>query len=117
MKLASTVLIGMLLIGALSACHRGMICPAFQSTFIQDDSVRMVMFSPFQGDSLPKVLPVDKNSFGIIEQLTYAQKINSFKTIEMELVFPPMPPATDSTALLAPPVLGDSLEYQMTNQK
>ncbi len=117
MRLAHTVLTGILLCGALSACHRGMICPAFQSSFIQDDSVRMATFSPFQSDSLPKVLLVDKNSFGIIEQLTYAQKINSFKTIEMVLVFPPMPPGTDSTALLAPPVPGDSLEYQMTNQK
>jgi hypothetical protein len=117
MKLAHTVLVGTLLIGALSACHRGMICPAFQSSFIQDDSVRMATFSPFQGDSLPKEIFVDKNEFGIINQLTYAQKINSFKTIEMILVFPPMPPSTDSTALLAPPVPGDSLEYQMTNQK
>ena len=117
MKLANTVLIGILLIGALSACHRGMICPAFQSSFIQDDSVRMVVFSPFQTDSLPKLVPVNKNSFGIIEPLTYAQKINSFKTVEMMLVFPPAPPMTDSTALLAPPVPGDSLEYQMTNQK
>lgn len=117
MRLANTVLIGILLCGALSACHRGMICPAFQSSFIQDDSVRTAMFSPFQGDSLPKLVDVHKNSFGIIEQLTYAQRINSFKTIEMVLVFPPMPPSTDSTALLAPPVPGDSLEYQMTNQK
>lgn len=117
MKLANTVLIGVLLIGALSACHRGMICPAFQSSFIMDDSVRTAMFSPFQGDSLPKMIAVNKNSFGIINQLTYAEKINSFKTIEMTLVFPPGLPTTDSTALLTPPVPADSLEYQMTNQK
>ena len=101
----------------LSACHRGMICPAFQSSFIQDDSVRMAIFSPFQGDSLPKELAVDKGRYGIINGVTYYDKANSMKTIEMQLVFPAGLPPVDSSALLAPPPPADTLEYQMTDRK
>ena len=116
MKLASAVLISILSTLALSACHRGMICPAFQSSFIMDDSVRTAIFSPFS-DSLPKELMVDKSKYGIINELTYAAKNNSIKKIEMQLVFPPGLPEMDSTALFALPPSADSLEYQMTNQK
>ena len=100
-----------------SACHRGMICPAFQSSFIQDDSVRMAIFSPFQRDSLPKELNVDKGKYGIINAITYYEKNNSLKTIEMQLVFPEGLPLTDSTQLLGPPPAADTLEYQMTDRK
>lgn len=117
MKLANTVLSGLFLLLALSACHRGMICPAFQSSFIMDDSVRTAIFSPFGGDSLPKEVMVDKSRYGIIHELTYAEKSNAIKSIEMQLVFPPGLPMTDSTALFVPPPPADSLEYQMTNQK
>ena len=117
MKLANTVLSCLFLLLTLSACHRGMICPAFQSSFIMDDSVRRAIFSPFGGDSLPKEFMVDKGKYGIIDELTYAEKSNAIKSIEMQLVFPPGLSMTDSTALLAPPPPADSLEYQLTDQK
>ena len=117
MKLANTIVTGFLLILALSACHRGMICPAFQSSFIMDDSVRTAVFSPFGGDSLPKAFIVDKSKYGVINKLSYTEKNNAIKNIEMQLVFPPGLPLGDSTALLAPPPPADSLEHQMTNQK
>lgn len=82
-----------------------------------DDSVRTAVFSPFSQDSLPKELLVDKSKYGIIHGLTYVEKTNTFKTIEMQLVFPPGLPETDSTALLAPPPAADTLEYQMTDRK
>lgn len=102
---------------ALSACHRGMICPAFQSSFIMDDSVRTAIFSPFKEDSLPKEFMVDKSKYGIINELTYVEKNNSIKKIEMQLIFPPGGPEIDSAALFAPPPAADSLEYQLTKQK
>ena len=117
MKLVNSVFIGVLLALALSACHRGMICPAFQSSFIMDDSVRTAIFSPFAPDSLPKEFMVDKGRYGIINELTYVEKNNSIKTIEMQLVFPPGLPPGDSTSIMAPPPAADSLEYQMTNRK
>ena len=116
MKLANTALTSILLALTLSACHRGMICPAFQSSFIMDDSVRTAIFSPFT-DSLPKEFMVDKSKYGIINELTYAEKNNSIKKIEMQLVFPPGLPPLDSTDLFMAPPAADSLEYQMTDRK
>lgn len=116
MKLTTTILVGTLLVMAMSACHRGMICPAFQSSFIMDDSVRTAIFSPFT-DSLPKEFVVDKSKYGIINELTYTEKYNSIKSIEMQLVFPPGLPQMDSSALFALPPAADSLEYQLTKQK
>ena len=117
MKLANTVFTGIIFILALSACHRGMICPAFQSSFIMDDSVRTAIFSPFK-DSLPKEFMVDKSKYGIINELTYAEKNNSIKNIHMQLVFPPgLPAAEDTSALFALPPSPDSLEYQLTKKK
>lgn len=72
-----------------SACHRGMICPAFQSSFILNDSVRLVTFSLFGPDSLPKHFLVDKGKFGIIEPYTLPQKYNAIKSIQMVTVFSP----------------------------
>ena len=115
MQLAKAVFASILLMLALSACHRGMICPAFQSSFIMDDSVRTAIFSPFS-DSLPKEFVVSKSKYGIINELTYVEKTNAIKNIEMQLVFPPGLPEIDSTALFALPPAADSLEYQMTNQ-
>ncbi len=82
-----------------------------------DDSVRTALFSPFGEDSLPKEIRVDKGRYGIIERITYAEKTNSMKTIEMQLVFPPGLPETDSTQLLMPPPAADTLEYQFTDRK
>lgn len=73
----------------LSACHRGMICPAFQSSFILDDSVRLVTFSLFGPDSLPKTFLVDKGKYGIIEPYTLPQKYNAIKSVQMVTIFDP----------------------------
>lgn len=83
---------------ALSACHRGMICPAFQSSFILDDSVRTEHFSLFEGDTsfMPKQFETDKGRYGIIAELSYPKKYNTIKTVEMVTVFPPGEASMDS---------------------
>ena len=86
----------------LSACHRGMICPAFQSSFILDDSVRMIQFSVLQPDSLPKEFLTDKGRFGVIESLSYPKKYNSMKTVPMVTVFPPGEPISQDSAYVDP---------------
>lgn len=91
-----------------SACHRGVICPAFQSSFILNDSIRDVTFSMFGPDSLPKTYLTAKSNVGIIENQTRKEKTNSIKTIEMVTIYDPMPPS-DST-LAVPQYQEDSLQ-------
>jgi len=75
----------------LSACHRGMICPAFQSSFILDDSVRTEHFSLFKADTsfTPKQFITDKSRYGIIDEISYSKRYNDIKTVQMVTVFPP----------------------------
>jgi len=92
----------------MSACSRGVICPAFQSSFILNDSIRDVTFSMFGPDSLPKSYLTAKNNFGIIENQTRREKINEIKTIEMVTIYDPAIPE-DST-LAVPQYQEDSLQ-------
>mgnify|MGYP001791326801 FL=1 len=88
----------------LSACQR-MICPAFQSTFILDDSVRLAQFSLFEGDTAgfaPKQFVTDKNRYGIMAELSYNKKYNAIKTVEMVTIFPPGEPASQDSAYVDP---------------
>lgn len=88
----------------LSACQR-MICPAFQSTFILDDSVRLAQFSLFEGDTAgfaPKEFVTDKNRYGIMAEISYPKKYNTIKTVEMVTVFPPGEPLSQDSAYVDP---------------
>nr|WKN36311.1 hypothetical protein K4G66_28530 [Tunicatimonas sp. TK19036] len=98
----AVLLIGVIML--LSACHRGMICPAFQSSFILDDSVRTVQFSLFEPDSslAPKESFTDKGRYGIIEYMSYPKKYNSIKTVEMVTIFPPGEPVSQDSAYIDP---------------
>ena len=89
----------------LSACNRGMICPAFQSSFILDDSVRLAEFSLFEGDTAafaPKEFITDKSRYGIMADISYPKKYNTIKTIEMVTVFPPGEPVSEDSAYVDP---------------
>lgn len=97
---------------ALSACHRGMICPAFQSSFILDDSVRTMHFSLFEGDTttfMPKQFVTDKSRYGIMADMSYPKKYNSLKTIEMVTIFPPGEPVSEDSAYVDPLNSGDPM--------
>lgn len=111
MKIFSSAIKIILFVIFTSACHRGMICPAFQSSFILDDSVRLLTFSLFGPDSLPKNFIVDKGKFGVIEPATYPRKYKAIKSIEMVTVFPPGLPTKDSTQITPT----GSLQLQISN--
>jgi len=99
----------------IQAC-KPMICPAYQSAFILDDSVRLAQFSLFGSDSLPKgfITSKDKHgnrNIGIIDDLHVAQREKELKTIEMVTVFPKTVPApVDTTETLPFTVPSDSTQ-------
>lgn len=77
------------------ACTDKVICPAFQSTYILDDSIRLAYYSPFEGDSIPKEQPwVRKDKHGIAKKEWLMVKNYKLKTAPMENVL--APPQEDS---------------------
>lgn len=86
-KVSLILSLGMAL--AASSCQERMICPAYQSTFILDDSVREEKFSLF-ADSLPKPFDgVDKSRYGIIVKKSKNEKYRAMQTIAMKDILPP----------------------------
>ena len=80
------------------ACTDKVICPAFQSTYILDDSIRLAYYSPFEGDSIPKEQPrVRKDRYGIGKKDWLLVKNYRLKTAPMENVL--APPKEDSVAI------------------
>lgn len=74
----------------LVACQERMVCPAYQSTYILDDSVRAVFFSRFESDSTPKRLGrVEKTRYGIIKRKKERDKLRDLRTVAMKDVLPP----------------------------
>ena len=54
------------------SCKDKVICPAFQSTYILNDSIRTAKFSLFGEDSLPKVqIASRRNKYGISEKYRF----------------------------------------------
>ncbi len=100
---------------SIQAC-KPMICPAYQSAFILDDSVRLAKFSLFDIDSLPKGYVSSKDKYGnktigIMDDLPVAQREKELRTIEMVTVFPKVIPApVDTTETLPFTVPTDSLQ-------
>ena len=57
---------------AASSCKDRVICPAFQSTYILNDSIRMAKYSLFGEDSLPKFQVASRrNKYGISEKYRF----------------------------------------------
>lgn len=74
----------------LASCQERMVCPAYQSMYIFDDSVRTHFFSRFGADSLPKhygrVIVTDN---GIVEMKKRSAKLREMRTVAMEDVLVP----------------------------
>ncbi len=100
-------------IAGLLSCKSNYICPAFQSTYILDDSLRLLAFSPFGADSMPKYGPrVRKDKNGIIVHESYYRKNYELRTVKMQNQYVPRGPelaplvqdsiaAPDSVSLIA----------------
>lgn len=78
------------MMGFLASCQERMVCPAYQSTYIFDDSVRSMFFSRFDVDSTPKRYGrVERNQFGLIKKDKKRDKLREMRTIAMKDVLPP----------------------------
>lgn len=109
MKIFGSTIKYIILLSLIStACNRGMICPAFQSSFILNDSIRDITFSVLGPDSLPRGYLTAKNRHGIIEGMPYYYKKESLRTVEMVTIYDPMSPA--DSALMLPEYEEDSLQ-------
>lgn len=63
------------------ACKDNVICPAFQSTYILNDSIRMAKYSLFLNDSTPKYASASrKNKYGIEREMSMFRKNYELKT-------------------------------------
>ncbi len=92
----------------LLSCKSNVICPAFQSTYILDDSLRLLAFSPFGPDSQPKYSSVSrKNKNGIIDHDPYWRKNYALRVVRMENQF--LPPPVDSLQFEDQLLVPDSL--------
>src|SRR5690606_2976958 len=84
----------------LSSCQSKMICPAFQSAFIYNDSTRAQLFAYFDHDSLPsQTVYSSKTKYGIIEKVKRKKRVSQMRVVKMEKVFPEKDPAYDSLML------------------
>lgn len=99
-------LLGIILLG-LTSCYEGLVCPAYQSYFILDDTTRYNTFSYMEAErDTPKTFrDVRQTADGIIDRRFYDNFIahNTLRTIPMEVI---MPQKDDSLALL-----GDALMF------
>lgn len=76
----------------LASCQERMVCPAYQSTYILDDSVRALFFSRFEPDSLPKRFGrVEVAQNGLVKKKSRQERLRIMRTVAMENVVPPKP--------------------------
>ena len=74
----------------LASCQERMVCPAYQSTYILDDSVRSIFFSRFENDSLPKrFAKVERTDYGLIRKSRKSDKLREIRTVAMKNILPP----------------------------
>jgi len=104
-QLSPYYLIAIVLLG-LTSCYEGLVCPAYQSYFILDDTTRYNTFSYMEAErDTPKTFrDVRQTADGIIEKRFYDNIIahNTLRTIPMEVI---MPIKDDSLALLGDAIM------------
>lgn len=77
------------------ACKDNVVCPAFQSTYILNDSMRLAKYSYFANDSTPKFASVSKRTkYGINKQMSLFRKNYELMTAPKENVLAPVPEDT-----------------------
>lgn len=74
----------------LASCQERMVCPAYQSTYILDDSVRTIFFSRFKDKETPKRYgKVRKEENGLVKKKKKSEKLRSMRTVAMKDILPP----------------------------
>ncbi|UXX80019.1 hypothetical protein N7E81_02720 [Reichenbachiella carrageenanivorans] len=77
------------------ACKDNVVCPAFQSTYILDDSMRLAKYSYFANDSTPKFASVSKRTkYGMNKQMSLFRKNYELMTAPKKNVLAPVPEDT-----------------------
>src|SRR6185295_19341663 len=79
------------LFALFGACTQRLVCPAYQSSFIYDQTALKQKFSYFKEDSTPKILTASKNKYLIAVPESYRAKYRRMQTIEMKPVYPVIP--------------------------
>lgn len=104
----------------LAACSQSATCPAFQSSFILDDSLRDARFSYFNEDSVPdddKFKFNGKNKFGIALNMKTEEKEKWRAILKKETIFPPNTREPDSTISIAIPGMPQSSESKEDDEE
>ncbi|MEO9966335.1 MAG: hypothetical protein ABJF11_11135 [Reichenbachiella sp.] len=79
------------------SCKDNVVCPAFQSTYILDDSMRLAKYSYFSNDSTPKFAMASRRSkYGINKQTSLFRKNYELMTAPKKNVLAPVPIDTTS---------------------
>lgn len=79
-----------ILILVLASCQERMVCPAYQSTYILDDSVRSMFFSRFENEDTPKRYgKVRKTNYGLVKKKNKSEKLRAMRTVAMKDILPP----------------------------
>ncbi|MDW3211793.1 MAG: hypothetical protein R8N23_18130 [Reichenbachiella sp.] len=77
------------------ACKDNVVCPAFQSTYILDDSMRMAKYSYFANDSTPKFASASRRTkYGVNKQTSLFRKNYELMTAPKKNVLAPVPEDT-----------------------
>jgi hypothetical protein len=86
-----SVMLFIVIIGFLAvSCQERMVCPAYQSTYILDDSVRSNFFSRFEPDTIPKRYGrVEKSDWGLVKNKSKSARLREIRTVAMKNVLPP----------------------------
>ena len=90
-KISLYIVVAVVSIVLLASCQERMVCPAYQSTYILDDSVRATFFSRFDVDSLPKRYgKVEVAQNGLVKKKSKQERLRSLRTVAMKNVVPPL---------------------------
>ena len=77
------------------ACKDNVVCPAFQSTYILDDSIRLAKYSYFANDSTPKFASASRRTkYGVNKQTSLFRKNYELMTAPKKNVLAPIPEDT-----------------------
>lgn len=83
------------------SCKDNVVCPAFQSTYILDDSMRLAKYSYFANDSTPKfAMAGRRNKYGVNKHTSLFRKNYELMTAPKKNVLAPIPVDTTSETII-----------------